>query len=353
VKFKICLNVFKIRSKADPVAGLFESLKSWPIKAPLIASVALGAGFGIVFRLLLEAKSAQRVPYLDPNLSLAMTLAFITLVPFGIGYLTIHAADRATPRNALTWIFAPWLSVLVCMALTFALNEEGLLCIVFALPISLLFATAGGVVAGLVARHRNSKGNMPVACVVILPFLLVPLEGGMHAPVEIREIRTEIRIHAPVPEIWHHIGRVQPITAKELPETWTHAIGIPRPIEATLTHEGMGGIRFGRFEHGLSFVETVTRWDEDRVLAFSIKADSAGVPRGVLDEHAEIGGRYFDVLDAEYRLEPLAGGDVLLHLTTHERLSTDFNGYTGLWTDAVMRSFQMGVLEVIKHRCET
>jgi len=84
----------------------------------------------------------------------------------------------------------------------------------------------------------------------------------------------------------------------------------------------------------------------------SIKADTAHIPATTLDEHVSIGGRHFDVLDGEYRLEPLADGDILLHLTSHQRLSTDFNGYAGLWTDAVMQNLQTSILEVIKHRCE-
>jgi hypothetical protein len=70
------------------------------------------------------------------------------------------------------------------------------------------------------------------------------------------------------------------------------------------------------------------------------------------NEHVTIGGRYFDVLDGEYTLEPLANGDTMLHLISHQRLSTDFNGYAGLWTDAIMQNLQTSILEVIQHRCE-
>ena len=45
-------------------------------------------------------------------------------------------------------------------------------------------------------------------------------------------------------------------------------------------------------------------------------------------------------------------GGVLLRLVSHERLSTHFNPYAGLWTDAVMRSIQSEILEVILKRCE-
>jgi hypothetical protein len=134
--------------------------------------------------------------------------------------------------------------------------------------------------------------------------------------------------------------------------TWTHHIGFPRPIEATLSYEGVGGVRHASFERGLLFIETITAWEPQHRLAFSIKADSAHIPTTTLDEHVTIGGSYFDVLDGEYVLEPLSNGDTLLHLTSHQRLSTNFNGYAGLWTDAVMQNLQTSILQVIQHRAE-
>jgi hypothetical protein len=110
--------------------------------------------------------------------------------------------------------------------------------------------------------------------------------------------------------------------------------------------------RHASFERGLLFTKTVTTWNPPHVLAFSIRADTQQIPPTTMDEHVTIGGRYFDVLRGEYRLEPRADGSVVLHLSSQERLSTDFNGYAGLWSDAVMRSLQQSILSVIRDRCE-
>ncbi len=106
-------------------------------------------------------------------------------------------------------------------------------------------------------------------------------------------------------------------------------------------------------EHGLLFIETITAWETNRHIAFTIAADTAHIPPTTLDEHVTIGGRYFDVLNGEYRLEPLPNGNILLHLSSQQRLSTDFNAYATLWSDAVMRNLQNSILQVIQHRCET
>ena len=86
-------------------------------------------------------------------------------------------------------------------------------------------------------------------------------------------------------------------------------------------------------------------------MRFSIRANTDSIPPTTLDEHVKIGGAFFDVLDGEYSLEPRPDG-VLLHLRSHERLSTHLNPYAEQWTDAVMRSIQSEILAVIKRRCE-
>ena len=57
------------------------------------------------------------------------------------------------------------------------------------------------------------------------------------------------------------------------PFTYTYNSRL-QPVEATLSFEGIGGIRHASFEGGLVFIETVDRWEPSHVLAFSVRADS-------------------------------------------------------------------------------
>jgi hypothetical protein len=82
-------------------------------------------------------------------------------------------------------------------------------------------------------------------------------------------------------------------------------------------------------------------------LAFSIR------PESLLAGKINLASRAFAVESGRYRLAPLADGRVRLHLSSTHRLATHFNGYGGLWTDAIMDDIQRRILEVIKHRCET
>lgn len=325
----------------------------WFTVRTLIESVALGAVYGLVLRMGISNPWFPnfRIAFLSNEFNI-MTIAFLFLGPVVMGILTIRRASAQGPVPVWQWIVLPWVSVIVTFLGAAIFLLEGSICLVFAMPFALFGATIGGVICGLLTRYQNHLSRTTTACVALLPLLLAPIETRLTAPTQTRTVESEILIHASAATVWHNIERVPAISPGELHTTWAQHIGFPRPVEATLSHEGVGGVRHASFERGLLFIETVTAWEPPHRLAFSIKADTAHIPPTTLDEHVTIGGRYFDVLDGEYRIEQLSNGDVLLHLTSHQRLSTNFNGYAGLWTDGVMQSLQTSILQVIQHRCE-
>ena len=325
-------------------------LDNFPWRRSLLSGVVLGTIFGVFLRLLLGTKLLQ--PYGAVDRNGLVTLSFLLLGPLYTGFITIQIAERTQPRSVPEWILAPWAPILLSAAVTLVFFLEGYICIVMALPIMLACSSLGGVIAGLLARHGRRLSSSTLSSLALLPLVLAPAESLRLAPVQTRTVASSILIHAPASVVWQNIARVPAISPSELRPSWAHRIGFPRPVEATLSFPGVGGVRHATFEHGLTFLETVNVWQPGDRLAFYIRADTANIPPSTLDEHITIGGPYFDVLDGEYRLEPLPNGAILLHLTSHERLSTDLNGYAGLWTDAVMQNLQTSILEVIQHRCE-
>jgi len=321
----------------------------------ILQGVIVGAAYGTLLRIAFgRSVVGHWISTHDIyNVAGVMTLGFLMLGPFVMGLLTISSAGSRSFIPIWKWIFAPWLAVALMMLAVAAIGFEGWICIVMALPIALIFASLGGIAAGVFLRvRRRGIPTTTLSCIALLPFVLAPIEARVAAPIQTRTVSSEILIHASPNTIWRNIERVPAIAPSELQPTWTHLIGFPRPVEATLSFEGIGGVRHASFERGLLFIETITDWEPNHRLAFRIAADTALIPATTLDEHVTIGGRYFDVLDGEYSLEPVANGDTILHLVSHERLSTDFNGYAGLWTDSVMQNLQSSILKVIQHRCE-
>jgi hypothetical protein len=171
-------------------------------------------------------------------------------------------------------------------------------------------------------------------------------------PQTVRTVETQITINASPRVVWQNIERVREIEKNEQKTSMFHLLGFPRPVEATLSHEGVGAVRHASFEGGLVFVETITKWEPQEELSFSIKADTGSIPPTTLDEHVTVGGDYFDVLEGRYKIEPLSNEQVVLRLSSKHRLSTRFNLYAGWWTDNIMRDIQENILGIIKNRCE-
>lgn len=308
---------------------------------------AVGLAFGIVVRV------GYRL-FPDNQTFQIVTLGFIFFLPFAMGFLTVFISERRGPQPIWTWFLFPWIPILGVEVMAGAVLWEGLICIVMFTPIACGAASLGGLAAGLIGRmvqSRKSK-NATLVCVVCLPLIVSSLEPHFLERKELRNVESVIDIQATPAVVWKNIERVPAIRADELQSSWSHAIGFPNPVEATLSAEGVGGVRHATFEGGVLFIETIDIWEPERRLAFSIRAQTDQIPPTTLDEHVTIGGKYFDVLRGEYALEALPGGGTRLHLASRHRLSTDLNWYAHLWTDAVMRDLQRRILHVIKDRCE-
>jgi hypothetical protein len=284
---------------------------------------------------------------------LLLSVSYLVVTPLVTGfasvstYLQMESPERVRTSRCFT---IPAMTLLLQALILLAIKWEGIICVVMIAPIVLVVSLIGAAIALVLAKRRriSSSTTLPV---LVLPLLLVLVEAQIPSPFEIRTVNTEILIHAPVQTVWANIASVPRIAPEELPGSWVQKIGFPLPVEATLSHPGVGGIRQATFTGNLTFTETVNQWELNKDLRFSIRANTESIPPTTLDEHLVIGGRFFDVLDGEYSLEPRPDG-VMLHLTSRERLSTHVNPYAGVWTDAVMRAIQRQILVVIRNRCE-
>jgi hypothetical protein len=218
-----------------------------------------------------------------------------------------------------------------------------------AIPPFGLLAMAGGAVAHALKRRADRRDTLPM---LALPFLVGLVEGRFTAPETPRVVHSSIEIEASPAVVWSQIERVPAIRPDELRPSLATRMGFPRPIEATLDREGVGGVRRATFEGGVLFLETITEWDEPRRLSFAIDAQTETIPPRTLDEHVTIGGAYFDVLQGTYAIEKRAENRVVLHLESRLRVSTTLNVYANPWVDALMGSIQEQILHVVKNRCE-
>jgi hypothetical protein len=316
---------------AGPAEGL---TRMWPAIA---VGVGSGLGYGLVTRMLADATRFGAVFGV-------MTVSFLFLVPLVVGYLTVR------PHPHPSWgyrLLAPWLPTILSVAACFAVGWEGTICIVMGLPLLLIFSSLGGVIGA-----SGQRGASTALGAMLLPFVAAPLEQRLPQYDRIQQVHTSITIAAPPHAVWNEIVEVPTIRPEEQRPALFTRLGFPRPVSATLSRPGVGGVRRARFEHGVLFLERVTDWIPDRRLRFTIAAQTDSIPPSTLDPHVTIGGQYFDVLSGQYDIHPDAHGGVVLDLSSELRVSTHFNLYATPWVTAIMRSIQLNILEVIRERAE-
>lgn len=308
---------------------------------------------GVIYGLAARALFALEVPSSGGEPVFAtyglMTLSFMFVVPFVVGLLTAYL-DRRVRTAFRIMMSTPLIAVIALIVFTVLMGIEGLICAAMALPIFLIMSFIGGLVGIWVFSRKHDK--LMVSGFVLLPFLLVQAENHVELSSRIFTVETSIDITASRERVWEHITRVRTIREEENHYSLFRLVGFPRPIEAELDTVIIGGIRKAIFDRGLVFTEIVTEMEPLCVLAFDIYTDPESIPPTALDEHVMAGGKYFDVLNGRYRIEDLQDGAVRLHLSSHFRLSTLFNVYSGMWSKLIMRDIQTNILQIIKSRCE-
>ena len=305
---------------------------------PSLWGILLGVVYGVTARLTFNNPAYG-------SIFATMTLAFLVVVPPVIGYLTVAVKENPSRRSA---IITPWISCLVIVVITMFVGLEGAICVAMGLPLMMILSSIGGLVARSSGRYKQRAA--PV--LLILPYIVAPIENQRPNRPEIITTATQIVINAPVSTIWPLVVSVDSIKPSEMRRALFTTIGFPRPVSAVLSHEGLGGVRRAKFTGGLVFTETVTDWRPGVQLSFTIRPNTNEIPPGTLDPHVTIGGPYFDVLTGTYTLEAMGPNTTLLRLFSRHRVSTPFNGYSGLWADQIMKSIQTNILEVIRARAE-
>jgi hypothetical protein len=301
--------------------------------------LGLGAAYGIVARLMFSTSMLS-------GLFSVMTLSFIGLVPIAIGILTVRESEHTSRAFR---IFAPWVPMSLALAGALILGWEGAICVYLAIPIVYPFASIGGLIGGAFQRRRLAAQSL----LLVLPFVAGPLENRVANPAKIITTTQWIEINAPPSVVWPLVASVDSIKPEEQSDALFLSLGFPRPISATLSHPGVGGIRRATFERGLVFTETVTDWYPGQFLRFTIDPNTESIPATTLDAHVTIGGPYFDVLTGSYQLQPSDDGTrTLLILRSTHRVSTHFNLYAGWWAGRIMASIQNNILRVHKARAE-
>jgi hypothetical protein len=280
-----------------------------------------------------------------------MSTTFLILLPSIVGALTVYFSEIERVKSFTYRICMPWVPVIFFFIGALAFEIEGWPCLLMILPVFTLAASLGGLIGGYFKLRRKDNKTY-VSILLLLPFIVSPIENYIGANEKTYKAYTYIDINAPTDKIWSNVTRVHEISREEDRGWLTNLLHFPRPVKAELNYEGAGASREAIFTNGLVFHETVTEYVHGSRMSFTIKAHPHEIPLTTMDEHLVIGGKYFDVLNGTYELEQVNATTCRLHLYSHFKLATTFNFYASWWAENIMKDIQNNILQVEKQRAE-
>ena len=225
---------------------------------------------------------------------------FFLGVPFTVGYISSYIYNYRVERPEAETFALAMASVTIAAGTLVVFALEGLICVAMALPLAWGIAVPGVILGRVMAQRHTSNG----AGLALLVPLFLAVEPRPTPPAH--EVLTVVEIAAPPEVVWRHV-----VTFPDLapPTEWLFRAGVAAPTRARIEGAGVGAIRYCDFTTG-SFVEPITAWEENRVLAFDITAQAPPMNEmsPYRDVHPPHLDGYFRATQGEFRLTPLPGG---------------------------------------------
>jgi hypothetical protein len=321
----------------------------------LLISVFFASFYGLTIRLLYD--------FFDGSLAI-MSISFIFLVPFLLGYLTIFLLPYKEGHTATGAFFKALLPCIVIIVITIAFNIEGIICWLMAFPIIGIFVGFGGVVAFNRKKRRamakdlwdfekdeyDKTGSLKISFLFLLPILAGLVEGDSTSSSKVLTIEKQIEVKAAPGIVWTALMANNPARTNIRRTSLSGMLGFPHHLNTTMHDPTVGSSRIATYEKGLEFVETIKKIEPGRSMTLEITTDPSKISKAIMDEHIVIGGDHIKMQEDEYRLEPLPDGGTRLILSSRFSIHTPFNWYAGIWAQLLMSDILKDELYSLEQR---
>jgi uncharacterized membrane protein YhaH (DUF805 family) len=276
-------------------------------------------------------------------------LALFFGTPFAIGALTAFLFNRRYPASPRESRQVTFMTLALTAGSLFLLGSEGAVCLLMALPLSLIVGLMGAAV-GRAAALRGRPEFSPAALALAVVPLGAVLEPRTTAGGVVHEVRSSVVIEAPPAEVWAQVIAFPPIPA---PSDAVFRLGFAYPRFARIEGAGVGAVRRCVFSTG-AFVEPITHWEPGRRLAFDVAHSPP--PLRELTPFADVAPPHLDgylrSVRGEFRLVPLADGRTRLEGSTWYQLRLAPEPYWQLFTDYLIHRIHGRVLQHIRLETE-
>lgn len=331
---------FFMRAESIPSDSAIEQGPHYWFPGTAVGTVLFTAGLGVA--LTAFDVYALRIYGVGLFVALPFCLGMIASVLYGLGGSRRRRSCVGVALASVTCVAA----VLILLAM------EGLICLLMAAPIWIACAALGGIVGHVLqqyTRHHRDTALVVVSLTLIVPVIMGAEYAASPTP-PVFAVRSEVEIDALPDQVWRRVISFPEIAP---PREWVFRLGVAYPIGATIAGRGVGAERRCNFSTG-SFIEPIEIWDAPRLLRFTVAENPPPMRELSFYEHVHAPHLHGFLVSraGQFRLESLANGHTRLEGTTWYQHNMWPAGYWRVWSDAIIHSVHLRVLEHIRVLCE-
>jgi len=227
-------------------------------------------------------------------------------------------------------------NVFLVILLSYWLLSEGVICLVIVSPLIMCFVAGGVFMGDMMFKRNNQKLNVSIIAALMFIFVADSLSTHHYENM----VSDTITINAPPDEVWKNVVAFKRI--KQPNKYWLFRIGMPSPVESTVTGYYEGAGRKCIFSNGYIFDERIATYQPGVNLTFDVTHQ----PRD-----PEI-MNHIDILRGQFLLKDNHDGTTTLTGNSWYRLYVFPVWYYDIWAESITRNVHLRVMEHIKELSE-
>lgn len=221
---------------------------------------------------------------------------------------------------------------LIAILLSFLFLSEGFICLIIVSPLIFVFVITGAFIGKMMFKKKNQTLNVSILSLLLIAFVSDSISDHNYENM----VADEIIINAPASKIWEHVVAFDKI---EKPNAyWLFNIGMPSPMETTVTDYKLGAGRKCIFSNGYVFDEKIVAFDVNKNLTFDIVAQP---------QDPEIMG-HIDIQRGQFLLKDNGNGTTTLIGNSWYKLKVFPIWYYDVWAESITRNVHLRVMDHIK-----
>ncbi|MBC8042659.1 MAG: hypothetical protein IAF08_04360 [Rhizobacter sp.] len=282
--------------------------------------------------------------YFSGERGLVITTGYV-FVPLIIGIISAYFWS-AEDLTVLQGLGRSLLNTLATLTASFVVMGEGIICLlILAAWLAVLVAIGFGIGWVLFKIGKTIfleiKKRQQLKASVAMFLALVLLVDVLSPRQEERLVSDALVIQASPEEVWKYVVAFPPIESRSA--FWLFDLGLPRPVQTTVSGNFKGAERKCIFSTGAVFDEVMTTFEPQKNLIFDIVKQPAD---------PEILG-HFDLSRGQFLIQDNGDGTVTLTGNSWYRLHVVPTWYYDLWAERIVREVHLRVMKHIKTLAES